>query len=114
MIAAWWSPSLAAMSELSVGYVAECFWVGVTDEDLRSLDRRAAASASEQSVRGEDVRYLGSILMRPDEVVLCFFQGAEGSVRRAATAAEIPFERILETSASPWAAARSHQGADSR
>jgi hypothetical protein len=93
------------MSEPSDGYVAECFWVGVTDEDLRSLDHRAAASAEQRSRGGEDVRYLGSVLMRQDEVVLCFFEGAESSVRKVAEAAEIPFERILETSASPRAAA---------
>jgi len=53
---------------------------------------------------GENVRYLGSVLMRSDEVVLCFFEGSAAGVRRAAELAEIPFERILETAGSPWAA----------
>jgi hypothetical protein len=48
------------------------------------------------------VRYLGSILMHEDEVVLCLFAGDEGVVRRAAARAGVPFERILEASASPW------------
>jgi hypothetical protein len=38
--------------------------------------------------------------MREDEVVLCLFDGSEAAVRRAAEHAEIPFERILEATAS--------------
>jgi hypothetical protein len=37
------------------------------------------------------------MLMREDEVVLCFFEGSAANVRRAAESAKIPFERILET-----------------
>lgn len=85
-------------------HVAECFWVGVSDEDLRHLDERAAESVASLALEGEDVRYLGSVLMRADEVVLCFFEGSAATVRRAAEAAAIPFERILETASSPWAA----------
>jgi hypothetical protein len=48
------------------------------------------------------VRYLGSLLMCQDEVVLCLFAGAERSVRRAAEEAGIPFERILEATCSAW------------
>jgi hypothetical protein len=83
-------------------YVAECFWPGVRDSDLHALDVRALAQAAASTRAGEDVRYLGSILLRDDEVVLCRFQGAEAAVRRAAVQAEIPFERILEAAQSPW------------
>jgi Nickel responsive protein SCO4226-like len=83
-------------------YVAECFWPGVQDSDLQSLDERAAAAAAEISRGGEDVRYLGSMLMRPDEVVLCLFAGPEAAVRTVAEHASIPFERILEAARSPW------------
>jgi hypothetical protein len=83
-------------------YVAECFWPGVREADLRALDARAATSAAELSGEGEDVRYLGSLLMREDEVVLCRFEGSGAAVRRAAERAAIPFERILEAAASPW------------
>jgi hypothetical protein len=44
------------------------------------------------------VRYLGSILMREDEVVLCQFAGSAGAVRAVAEKAGVPFERLLETS----------------
>jgi len=69
---------------------------------LHALDARALAQAAACSRAGEDVRYLGSILLRDDEVVLCRFQGSEAAVRRAAVEAEIPFERILAAAQSPW------------
>jgi hypothetical protein len=83
-------------------FVAECFWPGVRESDLHALDARALAQAATVSRAGDDVRYLGSILLRDDEVVLCRFQGAAASVRRVAVNAEIPFARILEAAQSPW------------
>jgi len=83
-------------------FVAECFWPGVSQEDLRALDERAEASAAELTRDGEPIRYLGSILMRQDEVVLCLFEGSAAAVRRAAEQARIPFERILGVAHSPW------------
>jgi hypothetical protein len=83
-------------------YLAECFWPGVQESDLNALDQRASASAAALSGGGEVVRYLGSLLMREDEVVLCRFAGSEPLVRRVAEQAAIPFERILEAASSPW------------
>ncbi|HZU75708.1 MAG TPA: hypothetical protein VFA70_03030, partial [Dehalococcoidia bacterium] len=83
-------------------YLVECFWPGVKEADLHRLDERATASAAELSTDGDTVRYLGSLLMRDDEVVLCRFAGLEPSVRRVAERASIPFERILAASTSPW------------
>jgi hypothetical protein len=85
-----------------VGFVAECFWPGVSERDLRALDERAQRRVAELSRGGENVRYLGSLLLRADEVVLCRFEGDADAVRVAVTSAEIPFERILETAQSPW------------
>lgn len=84
-------------------FVAECFWPGVRDSDLHALDERAEASAEGLTRQGLAVRYLGSMLMREDEVVLCLFEGDADAVRRAAEKAGIEFERILETARSPWA-----------
>lgn len=82
----------------TIEYVAECFWPGVDETAVRALDARAGATAAELG----DVRYLGSILMREDEVVLCLFDGTEEAVRRAVERAEVPFERILEVTESRW------------
>ena len=90
------------MVEAVPSFVAECFWPGVRESDLRALDARALAQAAVLSRSGEDVRYLGSILLREDEVVLCRFEGAAVAVRRALVDAEIPFARILEAAQSPW------------
>jgi hypothetical protein len=81
-------------------FVAECFWTGVQESDLVVLDRRVEACVAGMALDGQSVRYLGSMLMREDEVVMCFFEGSAANVRRAAELAEIPFERILETARS--------------
>ena len=83
-------------------YLAECFWPGVRESDLHDMDERAIAIATELSVGGDAVRYLGSLLMREDEVVLCRFEGSMEAVRRVLERAAIPFERIVAAAASPW------------
>ena len=83
-------------------YVAECFWPGVDAAAVRALDERVAQTAAELTRAGTPVRYVGSLFMREDEVVLCLFEGAEASVRKAAELAGVPFERILEAARSPW------------
>lgn len=90
------------MEQGSVEYLAECFWPGVTESDLAGLDKRAQAAADESSRRGNEVRYLGSLLIRQDEVVLCQFTGSEPAVRQIAEQAAIPFERIVSAGHSPW------------
>ena len=77
-------------------YVAECFWAGVSKSSVRDLDERADASVAELSRRGADVRYLGSIFMPADEIVLCLFEGSVDAVRQAIELAQIPFERVVE------------------
>ena len=86
-------------------YLAECFWPGVREAELRALDERAQAAAAGISAQGRPVRYLGSLLMRKDEVVLCLFAGSPDAVREAAEQAEMPFDRIVETDRSPRAVA---------
>lgn len=82
-------------------FVAECFWPGIGEADLAALERRIQRVIAE-SVTGRAVRYLGSILLRQDEVVLCQLEGPADAVREVAVRAEIPFERILATAYSPW------------
>jgi hypothetical protein len=93
---------LAGVAEETTSFVAECFWPGVEESDLAALDRRVQAVVGDAAGRPGRVRYLGSILMRQDEVVLCQFEGTAEAVRDAAERAAVPFERILETTHSPW------------
>jgi hypothetical protein len=86
----------------NASFVAECFWSGVTEADVEALDARAVAAAG--NLAPGAVRYLGSILMREDEVVLCQFEGTAETVREVAEQAQIPFERLLETVHSRWPA----------
>jgi hypothetical protein len=73
-------------------FVVECFWPDVSEADVEALDRRVV-----QAARALSVHYLGSILLRDDEVVLCRFEGTAANVREVAARAEIPFERILHS-----------------
>jgi hypothetical protein len=82
------------MAERAASYIAECYWPDVREEEVRTLDRRIAASLS------GDVRYLGSVLIREDEVVLCHFEGSADAIRRVAERAHVPYERLLETTVS--------------
>ncbi len=89
------------MPDPTRSYLAECFWPGASRGDLEALNDRAVSGAV-----GE-VTYLGSILMHEDEVVLCFFQGLSAeAVKGAARSAEIPFERVVE---STWFPGKSDQ-----
>jgi hypothetical protein len=49
------------------GFIVERYWPGVTEADVR------LAAAALRSASGADIRYLGSILMPGDEVVLFRF-----------------------------------------
>jgi hypothetical protein len=83
-------------------YVAECFWSGVREDDLRDLDRRIEDCVAELSAQGESVRYVGSMLIVDDEVVLCLFEGPIATVRHVTERARVPFGRILQSTAVPW------------
>jgi hypothetical protein len=87
---------------IAAEFVAECLWPDVHEADLRALDERAVQACERLTAHGGSVRYLGSLLMRDDEVVLCLFRGDPDDVRRAAEAARIPCDRILEAACSPW------------
>jgi hypothetical protein len=84
----------ARMAEPAASFVAECYWPDVREEEVRALDRRIAASLV------DDVRYLGSVLIREDEVVLVHFEGTADAIRRVAERAHLPYERLLETTVS--------------
>ena len=99
------------MEDRAEGFVAECFWPNVNETDLVALDRRVERTAAELAVEN-GFRYLGSILLREDEVVLCQFQGRPETVRMVAERARVPFERILSVDRSPWRASAAHPRED--
>ena len=80
-------------------FVAECFWPDVQEADLEALDRRILEVVAALYAKAR-VRYLGSLLLREDEVVLCHFEGSAQNVRDVAEHAEVPFARILATTRS--------------
>jgi hypothetical protein len=82
------------MADLDASFVAECYWPDVREEDVRELERRIASSL------GDNVHYLGSVLIRDDEVVLCHFEGSAEAIRRVAERARVPYERLLATTVS--------------
>jgi hypothetical protein len=83
------------MAERVPSFVAECYWPDVREEEVRTLDHRIDASLA------DGVRYLGSVLIREDEVVLFHFEGTADAIRRVAERARVPYERLLATSVSP-------------
>jgi hypothetical protein len=82
------------MAEPAASFVAECYWPDVREDEVRILDQRIAASLS------GDVRYLGSVLIREDEVVLFHFEGALAAIRQVAARAGVRYERLLAATVS--------------
>ena len=85
------------MSEPAPSFVAECFWPGVTEQDVRLLGDRIRAAVAQLDGDGRALRYSGSLFMTTDEVVLCVFEGSEELVRRVAEQAAVPFDRIVQS-----------------
>jgi hypothetical protein len=80
-----------------VDFVAECFWAGVTEQDVRDADARLCAAIAELVSSGGHVGYAGPLVMPTDEVVMYLFEGPEELVRLAAERAAIPYDRIIPT-----------------
>ena len=77
--------------------MAECFWPGVTEQQLADAGARARRAADEINSNGVLARYTGSILVPNDEIALCFFDAASiDAVSDLNRRAAIPFERILQ------------------
>ena len=78
-------------------FMAECFWPGVTEQQLVDAGARARRAAGAIGPDGAFARYMSSILVPSDEIAFCLFEAtsidaASDLNQRAA----IPFERILE------------------
>lgn len=65
----------------------------MTTEDVINLEARLVRAQNPEG----DVRYLGSILMPADEVLMCFYSGSSAEeVEEAGARAGIPFDRVCE------------------
>ena len=69
-----------------------------------------AGLAGSAAGRATLVRYLGSMLIIDDEVVLLLFAGPAEAVRQVLEAGGIPFERILQAAGAPWRERRNITG----
>ena len=78
-------------------YLVECYWPGVSEEQVVAVADRAHEAACALRERGADVDFVGSILVPTDETVFCLFDGIEEHVREASERAGVPFERVLES-----------------
>jgi hypothetical protein len=78
-------------------YVAECYWLGVTEKTLADAVDQARSAADELSREGDAVRVTGSLLIPADEVAFLFIDTQ--TIERARTLGEragIQFERVVE------------------
>jgi hypothetical protein len=76
-------------------WVAECYWPGVRDDEIRDLGRRIVRATTEPAGTGGPAGYLGCLRVTDDEVVLFLFEGPIGSVRQVAERAGVRADRIL-------------------
>ena len=78
-------------------YLVECYWPAVTEREHAAAAGRARTAAEDARREGDQLEFLGSILIPAEETVFCLFAGREEDVRAASQRAGLPFERILES-----------------
>jgi hypothetical protein len=77
--------------------MAECFWPGVTAQQVEAAGERVRQAAQMSSSDGHLARYLGSILVPTDEIAFCLFEAASPAAASELNGlAALPSERILE------------------
>jgi hypothetical protein len=80
-----------------ITFMAECFWPGVTAQNVADAGERVRQASRTTSSEEGFARYLGSILVPTDEIALVFLEAASiDSASALARQAAIPSERILE------------------
>jgi hypothetical protein len=78
-------------------FMAECFWPGVSVENVADTGERVRQAAEALGRSGSLARYLGAILVPTDEIALLLVEAvsldAAGELARQAA---VPSERVLE------------------
>jgi hypothetical protein len=77
-------------------YLVECYWPGVSEQKATEASRRVRAVSLELGRRGDELRFIGCVLIPGEEAMFCLFAGTEADVRAAAQEADIPLERVVE------------------
>ena len=79
-------------------YLVECYSPGVDRADVAASGSRAQLAADAMSASGDEIEYLGALLVAEDEVVFHVFRAARQELAlKAARRATLPFERIVES-----------------
>lgn len=77
-------------------FLVECFWPGVTREQVEAANARAREATRDRA--GASLRFLGSLLLPRDEVVLFQFTGAsQEEVVHTSREAKLPIDRVSES-----------------
>jgi hypothetical protein len=77
-------------------FLVECFWPGVTRAQVEAANARAREAALQRA--GSSLRFVGSLLVPADEVVLFqFTAGSQEEVVRTSREAKLPFDRVAES-----------------
>jgi len=78
-------------------YLVECYWPGVSEQDLDATLGRVREAARVLRRDGRPVDLVGTIVVPADETVFCLFDGLEADVRTVSIRAGVAFERVLES-----------------
>jgi hypothetical protein len=77
-------------------FLVECFWPGVTRQQVEAANARAREAVRERA--GPSLRFVGSLLVPGDEVVLFQFTATSSEeVVRTSREAKLPFDRVAES-----------------
>jgi hypothetical protein len=77
-------------------FLVECFWPGVTREQVEAANARAQEAALQRG--GSSLRFVGSLLVPSDEVVwFQFTAGSSEEVVSTSREAKLPFDRVSES-----------------
>lgn len=79
-------------------YLVECYTPGIEQNAIEAMAQRARDKVAALRARGRSIEYVRAIFVPDDEVVFHTFLSDDiEAVREASVAAEIPFERIIES-----------------
>jgi hypothetical protein len=90
------SLSIPIRRTLAARFLVECYWPGITAEELKRMEARIEL-AQRQMAGMAGTPYLGAILVPADEAVFCLYAAPTAEeVRQAAERADTPIDRIKE------------------